>query len=314
MYNKIQAAIAAAVVTAVATVVSGCFTGVESTPKITADTVRERGVRITDEQIFAESISAEPPAIWTQGKRWLVADPKINLVFTSASASSDSLYGNEIFFVGSSITPTLTGNEEIELKLQNSNGDNFFHRTGVSPEDWQKRKSYEIPFTIELSAVEKADSMMRGRTFYITTPRWFDSDGRDIVGQRHVPVTVVAVRPGNQLYPLMVAFTQPNRPDEPVRYILMSYGPETSATRNFDRIFAFSDPRKSYPSITDATWNKIINSQLAIGMTRDEARLALGTPASIDRATTPGAQLERWGYENGVYIIFEDGVLTRFRQ
>ena len=49
-------------------------------------------------------------------------------------------------------------------------------------------------------------------------------------------------------------------------------------------------------------------------MTRDECRLALGTPDSIDRATTVGnTHFERWSYENGVYLLFEDGYLSKFR-
>lgn len=295
-------------------IITGCFTGIESTPKITADNVRESGVRVTDEQTFAAQITPTPPRDWLPGKQWLVADPKIALVFTSASASSDSIFGKIIEFVETRNAMTVTGDEIIELVLKSENGSAFYHRTGVSPSDWMSRNSYAIPFTIELTSVNKADSLMKGHIYYITTPRWYDADGADFIGQRHIPVEVVGVRPGNSIYPLLVAFRQPNRPSEPVRYILMTYGNETSATRNFDRLFSFSDPRKSYPSITDATWDKIINSKLAEGMTRDEARLALGTPASIDRAALPGAQVERWSYENGVYLIFEDGILTRFRQ
>ena len=94
----------------------------------------------------------------------------------------------------------------------------------------------------------------------------------------------------------------------------MTYGTSASATRNFDRLFSFTDPRRSYPRITDATWQKIIRSQVEAGMTRDECRLALGAPDHIDRGATPGAQLERWTYDNGVYLIFEDGILERWRK
>lgn len=298
----------------IAVVASSCFTGVESTPKITADNVRESGVRVTDEQSFARQIISEPPARWLPGKKWLVADQKIALTFTPASSPTDSLTGHTLAFVEARTAPTLTGAEAVELVLRSDDNRTFYHRTGVAPQDWELRSGYSLPFAIELSAVELADKLMAGKTFFISTPRWYDKEGRDVNGQRHVPVTVVGVRPGNHLYPLLVGFTQPMRPEQPVMYVLMTYGSETSATRNFDRLFSFSDPRKDYPSITDETWQKIINSQLAEGMTRDECRLALGTPAAVDRAATPGAMLERWSYENGVYLIFEDGYLTKYRQ
>lgn len=310
-FGNLFAVLAVAAVGLIA--VTGCFTGIESTPKITGDNLRENGVKVTDEQIFASSIVAQAPKSWQTGKKWLVTDPKIALAFTPASASTDSIIGKELSLVDSRPVRTVTGDEVVELVLRSDDGRSFFHRTTVPYADWNDRPSYSIPFTIELSSVALADSLMRGKMLYINTPRWYDSEGRDIVGQRHIPVNIVAVRPGNHLYPLLVAFTQPNRPNEPVRYILMTYGPETSSNRNFDRIFSFVNPRKLYPQISDENWEFIINSRIKEGMTRDECRLALGTPASVDRGSTPGAQLERWSYENGVYLLFEDGILTKFR-
>ena len=234
-------AFVAAVISLAAT---GCFTGIESTPKITAENVKESGVRVSDEQKFAEKIVPEAPSTWKIGKKWLVADSKIALVFTPASDKADSLAGEEISLVEIRTATTLTGEEAIELVLAAPDGRIFFHRTGLSEADWKSKASYAIPFTVELSAVELADSLLKGNTYYITTPRWYAADGNDFTGLRHVPVTVQAVRPGNHLYPLLVAFTQPERPLEPVRYILMTYGNEASSTRNFDRLFSFSNPRK----------------------------------------------------------------------
>lgn len=49
-------------------------------------------------------------------------------------------------------------------------------------------------------------------------------------------------------------------------------------------------------------------------MTRDEARLALGAPANIDRRPGYSFMREIWTYENGIFLIFEDGLLKSFRQ
>ncbi len=66
--------------------------------------------------------------------------------------------------------------------------------------------------------------------------------------------------------------------------------------------------------ITDANWDRIIHGRVALEMTRDECRLALGSPSHIDRYQGTSAYGERWTYENGVYLIFFDGILSSFRQ
>ena len=48
-------------------------------------------------------------------------------------------------------------------------------------------------------------------------------------------------------------------------------------------------------------------------MTRDECRLALGAPPEVLRTPSYGGMREVWSYSDGVFLIFEDGYLTRFR-
>ena len=96
--------------------------------------------------------------------------------------------------------------------------------------------------------------------------------------------------------------------------VYMSIGRSRAATRNFDTLFSFTDPRSSYPEIKDEVWELIIRSRVRSNMTRDEVRLALGSPASVERVPTYGGMIERWSYTDGVYLVFEDGFVTRFRQ
>lgn len=42
-------------------------------------------------------------------------------------------------------------------------------------------------------------------------------------------------------------------------------------------------------------------------MTRDECRLALGAPATT-------GMVEFWQYSDGIYLLFEENILTRFRR
>jgi len=293
---------------------SGCFTGIEGTPRITRDDVHHSGISATAEQTFAASIMPDAPRSWTPGKQWRVADDKISLIFTSASAKNDSLAGKNITFASERRVPSVTGIDGIELAFTDPQGQKLYYRPDISADEWENCASLPIPFAIELSPVRQADSLMRGNTYYITTPLWYTVNGSTVNGLRHIAVRVDSVIPGTDRYPLCIAFTPEGNNNSGQRYILMTYGESSAATRNFDRLFSFSDPRRSYPRITDENWQKIIRSQIAIGMTRDECRLALGAPNNIDRGSTPGAQLERWSYDNGVYLIFEDGILEQYRK
>ena len=94
----------------------------------------------------------------------------------------------------------------------------------------------------------------------------------------------------------------------------MSSSSASVKNMTFDKLFSFTDIRKSYKTITDVNWERIINGQIAVGMTKDECSLSLGNPSSIERMPTHGGMYERWSYDNGEYVIFEDGLLVQFRQ
>lgn len=307
MNLRLPLAVAAAVISVT---LSGCFTGIESTPRITGDDVLRSGAGTVPEQEFIASVGPERPAHWRLGKQWLVDDSKIAIIFTPAS--SDTLAGDTLTLVSIGHVPTVMGDTAVELRLA-ARGDRVYsYQPGVTVADFASLVSLEIPFTVELSEVAAADSLLRGNTYYITTPLWRDASGRAVDGLRHVPVTVTGVFPGTPVRPLRVEFTHADESQTHSVFITCGTGP--TANRNFDRVFSFTDPRAGYPLITDATWDRIIHSTVAVGMTRDECRLALGTPASLQRGATYAAHVEHWSYDDGTYLIFEDGILTRFRK
>ncbi|MDE6394843.1 MAG: hypothetical protein K2K77_05820, partial [Duncaniella sp.] len=61
-------------------------------------------------------------------------------------------------------------------------------------------------------------------------------------------------------------------------------------------------------------WQLIIAGRITEGMTLEACRLALGSPKEIERGATNSVIREAWLYENGVYLLFEDGLLKRFRR
>ncbi len=289
---------------------ASCFTGIESTPRIT-DRSHGASSAAAAEARFASVIGAETPDAWRPGKQWLVSDGKISIIFTPP-ADNSLRQGDTLSLAAVSAVPTIMGTEGIAIDLRDSRGNVYRYIPGVDNADFAARASLEIPFTIELSPVAVADSLLAGNTYYIRTPYWYDAAGNAATGLRHVPVKILGVGAGSALHPLRVAFTCAG--DSAVHYVMMTYGTATTSTRNFDRLFSFTDPRREFPQIEDATWQLIIHSRVAEGMTRDECRLALGAPATLRRGATAGAQIEHWSYDDGVYLIFEDGILTRFRQ
>ncbi len=297
-----------------AALLSSCFTGIESTPRISQGDVKRRdAAQLTPEQQFLADIMPLPPSQWQTGKRFFVTDDKISIIFMPSDTGCDSLSGSDLVFESFTDVPSVTGNGATMLTFTSPGHEGELHYRVNSPtSDLQHRDRLEVPFAIERSVVDQVDSLMRSRTFYITTPKWFvASDGKDYFGKRHIPVTITRITPGTYIYPLRVYFTAGDSGCE--YWIPMTIGSDRAATRNFNAVFNFNDPRKRYPQITDETWQMIVNSKVAAGMTRDECRLALGAPNSFRTIPVYNAVVEQWNYDDGMYLIFEDGILTRYR-
>ncbi len=64
----------------------------------------------------------------------------------------------------------------------------------------------------------------------------------------------------------------------------------------------------------EVTANKILRHTYWIGMTKDMAIKSLGSPDDINRTVTAGGINEQWVYrKRGIYLYFDDGVLTTFQ-
>lgn len=289
-----------------------CFTGIESTPRITSNDVRRRQTVSIAEDAFLSDISDTRPSEWTEGKRFYVTDDKIAIIFSVNSSDKEALAGHELIFKSFTPTSSLTGEGSTDITLTSDRGDDLHYIVNLPYDELMARERFEIPFTIERSVVDAINDAMKGRQYYITTPKWFASDtGKETKALRHVPVVVTSVSPGSNVYPLKVSFVSDSIDGE--HFVLMTYGKDKASTRNFSKLFAFENPRDRYNHISDRTWQLIIHSRLEAGMNRDECHLALGAPNSIKTVPTNAAVFEQWSYDDGVYLIFEDNILTRFR-
>ncbi len=297
-----------------AALLNSCFTGIESTPRISAGDVRKRDAAVlTPEQKYLTDVKPMTPGSWTAGKRFYVTDDKISIIFQPGDKIDDSLSGHDLVFQRFEEVPSVTGGgATVLIFTEDGKSDLLHYRVNVPLPELQKRERLEVPFTVERSVVEKVDSAMRANTYYISTPKWFNADNdKAVVGKRHIPITVTHVEPGTYIYPLRVYFRQDGTPQE--YWIPMTVGDDRAATRNFHTVFNFDNPRKRYPQITDETWTLITDSRVKIGMTRDECRLALGAPNSYRTIPVYNATVEQWNFDDGMYLIFEDGILTRYR-
>lgn len=294
----------------------GCFTGVEGTKRISENEVRrQQAANISPEQIFLSDIRPTPPAQWKPGRRLKVTDERISLIFTPVSDDAAGLEGSVLEFRGFEPARSLTGDDATDMCLSDKRGRRYYYRLGSELPAIDTLSSLAVPFTVDMELIERVDSAMRGQNYYVSTPLWLDprSHSRIDGGLRHVKVRIDSVGTGNANYPAAVYFTAKEGP-EGQHMLYMTLGNSRAATRNFDTQFSFRNPRERFPEIRDDVWELITRSRIREGMTRDECRLALGNPHRLEQIPTYGGMVERWHYSDGVFLVFEDGFLTRFRK
>lgn len=288
-----------------ATLLAGCFTGVESTPRITYKEVERQNAATTDEQRLAATLVPRPLRQWRPGDRFLAVGPQAGKGFNGDPAVPD---GTELRYLGARERVWVLGDPVAEFLFATAAGDTLANSASAPLGELMERQSPpEIPFIIDLRFVEEVSAALAGRSLYLRTNLWNNpDDGTYTRGRKFIPVTIETVLPGNATHPLRVRFAAE---DGQRGELLMSPGASTS--RCFDSLFSFTDPRRRYPEITDEHWALICDSRITNGMTRAEARLALGPTSEIDRGHSHSTAYERWSYPDGRYLIFEDGILTR---
>ena len=118
-----------------AALLSSCFTGIESTPRISQGDVKRRdAAQLTPEQQFLADIMPLPPSQWQTGKRFFVTDDKISIIFMPSDTGCDSLSGSDLVFESFTDVPSVTGNGATMLTFTSPamtlSGENpYFFRT-----------------------------------------------------------------------------------------------------------------------------------------------------------------------------------------
>lgn len=291
------------VITALA--LQGCFTGIEYTPTITYKDVKKEKIKTSEEQAVASGFSPENFSDWKSGKEFYVTDDKIGWII---NGTSELHRGDTLVYAGCRNTMSLTGGEARYLSFINRRNPADTVITRLTAPTGQDAIPYRIPFTIEMSVIDSMRKALAGNRYFIKTNIWYDRDGDTRKGRKFIPVTITEIRPFLEEYAAIVTFKDESGNSE--GNVLMSQN-DANSIRGFETLFSLANPRLLYPEVTDANWTAIQNSRVNDGMTRAEVQASLGTPATIDRGHNQSAAYERWIYQDGITLVFIDGILHR---
>lgn len=291
------------------TAVTGCFTGVESTPRITDADVRRDVQPHTPDETYMAGIT--PPALgeWQVGKPLYVTDARIIRALSSESYGGRQLAaGDTLRYAGSHAARSLAGDPVTELSFTGPDGRTYTYSLDREADSAAVRP-VRVPFTIDLQMLDEASKLLLGRKFYIVTSGRRLADGTFARFRKYIPVTVSEVLPGTPENPVRVRLAD-DMADATYLYI----NPEVRSSRaagSFASMLSLVDPRKRWPAISDKVWQLIVSNEVEPGMTREEVRLAVGAPAEIIRRPGYSYMHEAWRYDTGRYLIFEDGILVK---
>ncbi|MGN0230662.1 MAG: hypothetical protein ACI4A8_00480 [Muribaculaceae bacterium] len=291
-----------------------CFTGVESTRKITDKDVRNSGAQIKEgPETAIDSLCTAPFNQWYRGKQFYINDNQFRLVLQTDNLPADTtnLEGKVVKFDGARNENMLGLGYTVTLTFFDAEGNRYNYNTGKSERDIaDMNHRLTVPFLTDCDMIIHADSLLRNKEAYITTSGWYNVNNELIQGYKYERVKILQVEPGNKVYSFRIRFEYKGK----MAFSFIATLENSVSSRLFSNTFSYNDPHKQYPDISDENWELIKRCQIKADMTREECRLSIGAPQDVTKRPTYNGLQEYWLYENGVYLIFEDGLLTRFRR
>ncbi len=290
---------------------NGCFTGIESTPAITADDV-QRAIARSPQGVTQPIVPlVDSVGSWRAGeKQFIVTDNQVRHLFAGTmpdASDTIDLTGRILTFSGYDTGDGLGNERNVNLHFIEGTH-RYTIATGHTLDELSPR--YRVPMLIDLDIVAAVDKQLRGKHLYIMTGLWYDCHSEQRrVGRQYVPVTVTAVRPGNKVLPLRVEFDWKGD----TAMVWMSDGITLMPGRDFTTMFAEVDPHELHKSIDSYHWDLVTRGIVTDGMTKEECRLTLGAPRRTITVPDQQALRERWDYDGGSYLFFVDGRLQEHR-
>ena len=167
-----------------------------------------------------------------------------------------------------------------------------------------------VPMIIDLEIVKKVGDRLIGKTFWTKSALWYDMEGEKINGRKFVPVKIEDIKAGDMVFPFKIFVSDENGKNAILYMNLINSGMES---RTFPAVFFVNDPKLKYPAISQEVWDLITRGLVAEGMTKEECKLSLGTPDDVNSGHDWNQTIDLWRYDNGMYLRFQDGILTSFR-
>lgn len=299
---------------------TSCFTGIESTKRIELGNIDKKQLNPTQEELLLSTLSSPVLKNWESGHPFICTDDRLSLLLEMpANYRSNGLAGKHLKFVKTSprIAPDGSSLANIEFLIVEDNINVNLPTNKNYDDAFTSLESSQLPMMTDLKMVAQADSILRGRHLFTLTPLWYDSDGKRINGRRFTEIRIDSVVPSFSSFPLELCFTiiDSSWSSEVISNagIMINFGNSGFDSRSLASQLSLNDIRKKYPNISEFNWNKICNSQVALGMTKAECRLALGNPSDVNSGHDYSKTLDLWQYPDGHFLRFDDGILVDFR-
>lgn len=163
---------------------------------------------------------------------------------------------------------------------------------------------------VDLDVIDSLKRKLIGKKLWTKSLLWFDTSGNRVPGKKFVEVEITDITPGDISFPIKVSFRDAAGRDA---CFMMNFGSELSKSRSFPILFSLSDPHLRYPNILPEYWDCIQRGTVVPGMSKDECRLSIGNPAAVDAGHDYTRTLDVWHYSDGRYLMFVDGLLSKYR-
>jgi len=295
---------------------AACGTGIENTERVTdKDVIKAMQEMDSRRPVSTLETYRDSVAAWRVGKAFHVSDDQVKLLFSHSNdydLDTVHLAGHTLVYQGYDTGSVYDNRQTVNLRLQDPASNNtYVYRTSKTINELGQ--NFRIPLLIDMDLVAHVARQVAGKDYYVCTPIWYDrASGQMTDGRQFIQVHIDSVQPGNNVMPLRVLFTTADTGERAM--VWMSDNASTMHGRDFDALFTATDPHLGYPTITDANWELITRQQVAVGMTKQECRLALGAPARTSQNPDQRGMREYWYYDGGAYLYFVDGLLTQFRR
>lgn len=292
-------------------VLTGCFTGVEGTKKVTLSTEEQRTAMPTPEDLLLADITPVTTDKWEPGKRFICLDDRTALIFdprTLPTAPLDlKLYGKELRYKRMDTTHDANGRQMYVLVFADTAREYLYEVRGDAIPD-----NLSMPMMADAGIIEEVNKRLVGKTLWTKSPLWSQNDSSALrTGRRYVPVTVDSVATGYGVFPAQVYFTDQEFKTT-IGSLPITFHGSGINSRTFSSQFSLTDPKLNYPKIEPSVWKCIQEGRVQPGMTKEECRLSLGSPADVSEGHNTAMVYEVWQYPNGIYLMFEDGVLFKY--